>query len=69
MITGDEMHYDMTDRLTGCLVDIDAYVVAIGMVTLVYAALDVGQHHVHRLTLVIGQVEVGGNVTLRNDQA
>ena len=47
---------------------VDAYVVAIGVKLLVNPLLYVLQHHIHRLALVIGQVEVAGYVALGYDK-
>ena len=67
-IAGDEVHVYMEDTLTSGFVYVDAYVVSIGVKLLVNALLYVLQHHVHRLALVIGQVEVAGYVTLGYDE-
>ena len=67
-IAGDEVHVDMEDTLTCGFVYVDAYVVAIGVKLLVNPLLYVLQHHIHRLALVIGQVEVAGYVALGYDK-
>lgn len=56
------------DALAGCFTYVDANVVAVGVVTLVYLLLDVLQHDVHGLALVVGEVEVVGNMTLGDDE-
>ena len=67
-IAGDEVHVDVEDTLTSGFVYVDACVVAIWVKLLVNALLYVLQHHIHRLALVIGQVEVAGYVALGYDK-
>jgi hypothetical protein len=58
----------MEHRLACGLVDVDAHVVAIGMETFVNLLLNVLQHNVHCLSLMVGKVEVISYVTFRNNQ-
>lgn len=58
----------MEDRLPGGLANVDADVVAVRVETLVNLLPDILQHNVHRLALVVGQVEVGSHMPLGDDE-
>ena len=59
----------MEYRLASSLVDVDAYVVAIGMETFINLLLHVLQHDVHCLSLVVSKVKIICNMTFRNNQS
>jgi hypothetical protein len=52
MVAGDEVHVYVENCLTCGFVHVDAYVVAIGVMSLVQYLLDVLEHGVHILTLL-----------------
>ncbi len=56
------------DALTGGLVDVDTDIIAIGVKTLIDFTLDVLQHYIHSLTLVVSEVKIVGDMTLGNDE-
>ena len=58
----------MKNRLASSFIDIDANIISIWMETLVNLLPDILQHDVHRLALVVGQVEVGSHVPLGDDE-
>jgi hypothetical protein len=59
----------MKYRLTCGLVDVDAHVVTIRMETFVNLLLNVLQHDVHCLTLVVSKVEVISYMAFGNNQS
>lgn len=58
----------MKNRLVRLLVHINAHIVPIRMISLVYLLLHVLKHHIHGLPFVIGQVEVRSHMPLGNNQ-
>ena len=68
LISGDYVHVAMEDGLPGGLANVDADVVAVGVKTLVNLLPDILQHDVHGLALVVGEVEVGSDVPLGDDE-
>lgn len=62
------MHVAMKDGLPSGFTYVDADVVAVGVKTFVNLLPDILQHDVHRLALVVRQVEVGRNVPLGDDE-
>ena len=67
-VSGDDVHVAMEDGLPGGLANVDTDVVAVGVKTLVNLLPDILQHDVHGLALVVGQVEVGSDVPLGDDE-
>ena len=67
-ISWNQVHVTMKYRLPSGFVDIDADVIAIRMKTFVNFLLHILQHDVHGLTLMVRQVEVGGDVPFGNDE-
>lgn len=67
-IAWDDVHVAMEDGLPGGFAHVDAHVKAVWVETLVNLMPDILQHDVHGLALVIGQVEVGGDVPLGDDK-
>ena len=67
-VSRNDVHVAMKDRLASGFTDVDADVVSIGMETLVNLLPDILRHDVHGLALMIGQVEVGRDVPLGNDE-
>lgn len=53
----------------GGFAHVDAHVKAVGVETLVNLLPDILQHDIHSLTLMVGQVEVGGDVSLGDDES
>lgn len=68
LVARDDVHVAMEDGLPGCFAHIDAHIKAVGVETLVNLLPDILQHDVHRLALVLGQVEVGSDVPLGDDE-
>lgn len=68
-VAGDKVHVDVEDGLSCCGADVDANVVAVGVVALVQCLLYGLQHKVHVGTLGGGEVEVTGNMTLGYDES
>ena len=68
IIPRNNMHVAMKDRLTSGFADVNTDIISIGMETLVNFLLHILQHHVHCLALVVGQVEVGSDVPLGDDE-
>ena len=58
----------MKDRLASGFAYVNTDIISIGMETLVNFLLHILQHHVHCLALMIGQVEVRGDVPLGDDK-
>lgn len=69
LITRDQMHMNMEYRLAGSFIDVDSDIISVGVITLVHLLLHVLEHHIHRFTLMIGQIEIGGDMTLGNYQS
>ena len=69
LITRDQMHMDMEYRLAGSFIDVDSDIISVGVITLVHLLLHVLEHHIHCFTLMIGQIEIGGDMTLGNYQS
>ena len=63
------MHMDMEYRLAGSFIDVDSDIISVGVITLVHLLLHVLEHHIHCFTLMIGQIEIGGDMTLGNYQS
>ena len=59
----------MEDGLTCGFVYVDADVVSVGVESLVNLLLDILQHDIHGLTLMVGKVEVIGDMALGNDES
>ena len=57
------MHMDMEYRLAGSFIDVDSDIISVGVITLVHLLLHVLEHHIHCFTLMIGQIEIGGDMT------
>ena len=68
LVARDDVHVAMEYRLTCSLAYIDTDIVAIGMETLVNFLLNVLQHDIHRLTLVVCQIKIRCHMTLGNDK-
>ena len=68
LVSWDDVHVAVEDRLPRSLANIDADVVAIGVVTLVNLLHHIFLHHIHRLLFMVCQVSIGSHVTLRNNQ-
>ena len=68
LVARDDMHVAMEDRLPRGFAHVDAHIKAVGVETLVNLLPDILQHDVHRLALVVGQVEVGSHVPLGDDE-
>ncbi len=62
------MHVAVKHRLACGLIDVDAHVITIGVEAFVNLLPDILQHDVHRLALVVGQVEVGSHMPLGDDE-
>ena len=58
----------MKDRLASGFAYVNTDIISIGMETLVNFLLHILQHHVHCLALMIGQVEVRGDVPFGDDK-
>ena len=58
----------MKDRLASGFANVNTDIISIGMETLVNFLLHILQHDVHGLALVVGQVEVGSDVSLGDDE-
>lgn len=69
LVTWDDVHVAMEDGLPGGFAHVDAHVKAVGVETLVNLLPDILQHDIHSLTLMVGQVEVGGDVSLGDDES
>ena len=63
------MHMDMKHRLTCSFIDVDSDIIPVGVITLVHLLLHILEHHIHRFTLMIGQIEIGGDMTFGNYQS
>lgn len=68
LVARDDVHVAMEDGLPGCFAHVDTNIKAVGVETLVNLLPDILQHDVHRLALVVGQVEVGSHVPLGDDE-
>lgn len=49
---------DVEYGLSGRFVDIDSYIVAVGMISFVHLLLNVLEHYIHSFTFVVGDVKV-----------
>ena len=63
------MHMNMKHRLAGSFIDVDSDIISVGVITLVHLLLHVLEHHIHCFTLMIGQIEIRGDMTLGNYQS
>lgn len=62
------MHVYMENRLPCCLVHINAYIIPIWMIALIYLLFHVLKHHIHSLPLMISQVKIRGHMSLGDNQ-
>ncbi len=62
------MHMNMKHRLAGSFIDVNSDIISVGVITLVHLLLHILEHHIHRFPFMIGQIEVGGDMTLGNYQ-
>lgn len=62
------MHVYMENRLPCCLVHINAYIIPIWMIALIYLLFHVLKHHIHSLPLMISQIKIRGHMSLGDNQ-
>ena len=58
----------MEYRLTSCFIDINTYIISIRMKALINLLLNVLEHHIHRFSLMIGEIKVRSHMPLWNDK-
>ena len=58
----------MEDGLTCCFIDVDAYIVTIWMESFFYLLLYILQDYIHGFSLMIGEVEIVGYMSLGDDE-
>ncbi len=63
-VSGDNMHMAMEYGLASSFAYVNSDIISIGMETLINFLLHILQYHIHGLALVVGQVEVRGDVPL-----
>ena len=68
LVSWDDMHVTMEDRLPRSLTNIDSDVVTIGVKTFVNLLHNIFLHHIHRLLFVVRQIAIGCNVPFGNYQ-
>ena len=61
-VSRNDVHVAMKDRLASGFAYINTDIISIGMETLVNLLLDILQHDIHSLTLMVGKVEVIGDM-------
>ena len=59
----------MKHRLAGSFIDVYSDIIPVGVITLVHLLLHILEHHIHRFTLMISQIEIGGDMTFGNYQS
>lgn len=68
LVTRDNMHVNMKDRLPCGFVDVDTNIVTIGMISLVNFPLYILKHYIHCFSLMVSEVEVRCNMTFGDNQ-
>ena len=63
------MHMDMKHRLAGSFIDVDSDIIPVRVITFVHLLLHILEHYIHRFSLMIGQIEIGGDMTFGNYQS
>ena len=69
LISGNEMHMHMKDRLPGSLIHIDAHIVSIRMIAFINFLLHILEHDIHGLPLMVCQIEIRSHMTLGDNQS
>ena len=68
LVARNQMHVYMENRLPCCLVHINAYIIPIWMIALIYLLFHVLKHHIHSLPLMISQIKIRGHMSLGDNQ-
>ena len=57
LVSWNDMHVTVEDRLSRSLTDIDADIITIRMETFIHLLLDILQHDIHSLSFMVSKIE------------